>query len=726
MAPGTRSQQAAGRSTQRQQSRKSYREDSTESERNLSDDGSEDYEAPSSPPRRQRRPRRSVRSLPSSENISKKRKAADAGLPTFRTKKTRPSESKSKCETGATLGSSISRGQIPPWHTLPYHILYQVFLHASQPLFTEVSVPTSSTWWLVRTALVCKSFAEPALSVLYYAPPLSPPSRARDLLLHLQGQDDRSTFNYRSKVKYLDFEAGDTLFRKYKGQDPVDVGELLAVTPQLRGIGLHLLSDFKKGRQYPFPIPKLKATQVLHTIVIALKQYGLQLQEWKWNILTAAAFLGADDYSAMRECHATPSFQRITKLTISRLFTSKLDSKMPEELLASAISALPDLQELQLAASPLANVTLLPLLPQGLQSIGITECAINAKTLAAFLASHGQSIRHLTLDHNKALNLSFLVDLARSCPLLESLSMDLTYYDSHSTFSDSDPQFDSLLPPNEIPTWPSSLQKIELLHLRKWDNEVAETFFCSLLDAAPRLLNLRYLNIKASLNESGWRERVSFRDRWVATLHKVFLRVSLPPNPYLRSIAVFKAYKSKQAYPIDAEPSVLPPFAKYNSMLLRKPGRAGMSSDAGQKRKFEATAEAGESGSSDEPLVRKRRSTRLQQHGESSCSSNTNHHRRRPNRRRHSAKASDDESSSEDSAIDDDTSLTSHDQTSQHADGSNEPFVQGMCDMVRILIDNLRPTEEQLAESDFLDEEPSGDEDWNGDDDAFGNEEDAW
>jgi hypothetical protein len=640
-------------------------------------------------------------------------------------KKTRTSESRSKCDIGGTLKAPVPRGRIPLWHTLPYHILYQIFLHASRPLFTEVFIPTSSTRWLMRTALVCRSFAEPALSVLYYAPPLSPPSRARDLLLHLQGQDDHSTFNYRSKVKYLDFEALDTLFRKYKGQDSLDVGELLAVTPQLRGIDLALRTDFPKWRQSSFQMPKLKATQVLHTIFIALKQYRLQLQEWKWNVVTAA-FLGAEDYSALKRCHETLSFQRITKLTISRLCTFKLDSKMSEEFLASAIGALPDLQELQLAASPLANATLLPMLPQGLQLIGITECAVNAKTLAAFLTSHGQSIRRLTLDHNKALNLSFLVDLARSCPILESLSMDLTYYDSHSTFSDSDPQFESLLQPHEIPTWPSSLQKIELLHLRKWDNDVAETFFRSLMDAAPHLPCLRYLNIKASLNESGWRERVSFRDRWAATFHKVFLRVSPPPNPYLRSIATFKAYKSKQARSVDAKPSIVPSFAKDNPVLLGNPGRAGKSSNARQKRKYEATPEAGESESSDEPLVRKRRSTRLQQHGETSCSSNSNHHRRHRVCRRHSAKGSNDESSSEDSAIDDDTSLTSQDQTSQHAVSSNEPFIQGMCDTVRILIDNLRPTEEQLGESDFLDEELSGDEDWNGDDDVFGNEADAW
>ena len=40
--------------------------------------------------------------------------------------------------------------------------------------------------------------------------------------------------------------------------------------------------------------------------------------------------------------------------------------------------------------------------------------------------------------------------------------------------------------------------------------------------------------------------------------------------------------------------------------------------------------------------------------------------------------------------------------------------IQGMCDEVDVRIDNLRPREEQFHESDFLDSEPSGDEEWNG------------
>jgi hypothetical protein len=42
--------------------------------------------------------------------------------------------------------------------------------------------------------------------------------------------------------------------------------------------------------------------------------------------------------------------------------------------------------------------------------------------------------------------------------------------------------------------------------------------------------------------------------------------------------------------------------------------------------------------------------------------------------------------------------------------------IQGMCDVVKIQIDNLRPMEEIMVEDDFIDEEAPGDGDWNGDD----------
>jgi hypothetical protein len=46
----------------------------------------------------------------------------------------------------------------------------------------------------------------------------------------------------------------------------------------------------------------------------------------------------------------------------------------------------------------------------------------------------------------------------------------------------------------------------------------------------------------------------------------------------------------------------------------------------------------------------------------------------------------------------------------------DELHVQGRCHSVVFRIDNLRPREEIYGEADFLDAEPSGDEEWNGND----------
>jgi hypothetical protein len=52
--------------------------------------------------------------------------------------------------------------------------------------------------------------------------------------------------------------------------------------------------------------------------------------------------------------------------------------------------------------------------------------------------------------------------------------------------------------------------------------------------------------------------------------------------------------------------------------------------------------------------------------------------------------------------------------------------VQGMCEVVDFKIDNLRPTEKQFREADFLDSEPEGDEDWDGTNEGGGNDGYAW
>lgn len=104
-------------------------------------------------------------------------------------------------------------------------------------------------------------------------------------------------------------------------------------------------------------------------------------------------------------------------------------------------------------------------------------------------------------------------------------------YDS-SSYHDVEPHFPELLRSTEVPTWPATLQDIELVQLRKWDDAAAEVLFTSLINAAPDLRNLRRLVISAIL-KIGWRDRATFREKWIGRLEQVFLRRSLPPDPNL-------------------------------------------------------------------------------------------------------------------------------------------------------------------------------------------------
>jgi hypothetical protein len=73
----------------------------------------------------------------------------------------------------------IISGNIPRWQTLPYSILVQIFEYATYPLYEERTFqPTSSLKWLLGVAGLCRSFAEPAITVLYTSPPLVPMDKA--------------------------------------------------------------------------------------------------------------------------------------------------------------------------------------------------------------------------------------------------------------------------------------------------------------------------------------------------------------------------------------------------------------------------------------------------------------------------------------------------------------------------------------------------------------------
>ncbi|GME27829.1 hypothetical protein GTA08_BOTSDO00790 [Neofusicoccum parvum] len=258
--------------------------------------------------------------------------------------------------------------------------------------------------------------------------------------------------------------------------------------------------------------------------------------------------------------------------------------------------------------------------------------------------------------------------------------MDLNYYDSHASFRDSEPKYFSLLGDDEIPSWPSTLQTIEMNHLRQWTSGAAENFFSSLLDSAEELPNLRRLVLKAILN-IGWRDRAGFRDKWIGRLQRVFLRKSPPPNSHFMSGKRWRTVGKLQHIAITPRgkaKSLLPTTEDTNSTDDNPDEDSGPSRHLRPRRAAAYTSAADTSESSPSSLEEK--------------------------------------SSEEDRSSDD----------SKDWKRINEKFTQGMCEIVDIRIDNLRPREEQFNENDFLDSEASGDEDWNGDDNMPGDDGYAW
>jgi hypothetical protein len=93
-----------------------------------------------------------------------------------------------------------------------------------------------------------------------------------------------------------------------------------------------------------------------------------------------------------------------------------------------------------------------------------------------------------------------------------------------------------------------------LIQLRRLDHVTAESFFMSLIDAAPSLPDLRRLVVSAIL-KIAWRDRANFRERWISRLERTFLRRSQPPDPNLRSLRKRELNTIRHKFDGDADPA---------------------------------------------------------------------------------------------------------------------------------------------------------------------------
>ncbi|KAL4884405.1 hypothetical protein BJY04DRAFT_182410 [Aspergillus karnatakaensis] len=524
----------------------SYREDSTDGEiDNDLDEGSLAAEAHVHQP--YLRVEAATQTRPATPTRARRSRTVKTRSQTQKNKRT---PTKKRSQLGAPLNKRrkveegeapfIGSGVIPPWQTLPYHILFDIFLRASDPLVDERAPRRFSTVnWLVNVALLCRDFHEPALAALYYCPPLIPALKSHALLGLLAKPQDSHSTNYVNKIKELHVNVEALLVHK---SGPTlgyfDLPKLLENTPQVKVLRLYHNSDYVVGLP-PWDIPRSKWVYP-EALFTSMGSSSIRLHSWDWN----ARFMDTKHLlPLMLETHKQPSFKSIRDLRVIHVNSDDADGDEVcgtgddrESVLAMALNELGDLRRLEFLECSIVNEHLLPKLPSNLTSLTINNCDdVTTANFSVFLASHGHSLRELSLGHNRHLSLSFVVDLKQFCQSLEKFKMDISMHD-WSSFHDVEPHFEELLSPSEVPTWPATLRQLELIQLRRWEEKTAEAFFTSLIDAAPELQNLRKLFISAIL-KTGWRDRASFREKWIGRLERVFLRQSAPPNPALRTLA---------------------------------------------------------------------------------------------------------------------------------------------------------------------------------------------
>jgi hypothetical protein len=636
--------------------------------------------------------------------------------------------------------STVITPKIPPWYSLPYEILRDIFFYASHPIQDDYFEPNVSVYWLVRTALVCRAFSDPALSVLYYAPPLYPDWRVKDLMSSLSMQGPRSTINYKSKVKYIDMLSTNVLLQKPKGPNSVSLENLIKLIPRVRGIAVHLLSDRPQHRVQLNMLderPKLKVYR--KSVFDALSENEISLRSWKWNFKFDRSLSpeGTYPWSDMAQIHMETPFCSLRELTISR-YDSK--SNIEETDLATALCALPELRSLSLDSCSSSPDELLPLLPRELESLTITSMTdLTSDTLLSYLLTHGSNLRELILNHNQSLNIGFLVDLAYTCPALETLSMDMAFYSCFGALENSEPKFRTLLPEGIVPTWPTTLQSIELLHLRKWGSERAKVFLKSLEDSSHNLRQLRRLTLRTSI-EIAWRDRTEFRDEWIGRLRKAFLRCSLPPGNF---VIWGRSADSGLEYPTSTVidfPSKQPgrrnrQSGEFSHVAIptyrRSSERVSNASDQPSHTESEQDAESDDDSgilkfTDDEdiasdfaggfPALNNDPEGIQYSTTEVSDSDAPVVGKPRASRSSRAEYSDDDDSESLLSDVDETIIIEGPGLVEVNHFTIPVPPRTGMCDRVDIRIDNLRPAQVQFTENDFLDSERSGDEDWDGDD----------
>ncbi|KAI2642348.1 hypothetical protein GGS21DRAFT_502212 [Xylaria nigripes] len=619
-------------------------------------------------------------------------------------------------ETVADDTSLESPIVFPPWHMLPYHVWLCVFSFVAAPIRdpeSRIDDVSNAVGTLLSAAQSCRATAEPALAALYNCPPFHRPCFAHlqaslaQFLRTLALPPSQSFIQYRPKIKTLRIDVEAVLSRKLAGVQ-VKLSQFLKYLPRLACLELYYPTDDPPYRNFDIHARwKLSRGDLLEGLGSLLdegpsdgkKTTFIRLQSWRWN-----SCFESDDLTLAQfaEIHTLPSFRSLRKLAFvnyqlpsTTRFTARnresqealdSDSRAIAQLAAS-ISALPSLQHLVIESSNLVNGLLLEALPKTLTHLELRNCwEITSEDLTKFLISHGNSLTHLTLKHCQSLSLGFLPVLGTSCPNLTHLAVDLTYFSQHAFYADNKPEYATLLEVNQVPTWPSSIQSIEIIPMRHWTREAAEMFFDSLMKNARALPNLRSLEFKVILNID-WRQRQEMKRSLADQMTRVFKRKSCPPKE-LRSLRQPEEMKSRN---VDR--------TGFSKPAVRRSSRITDQAATLTSGKDNATLPGRSNFAKAVPVRRSLRSSQSMSRFDA-----------------------DDEDSSEDELSMGHAGTRRNKGRTTAARGSRcDEFIQGLCDVVDIQVDNQRPAERQYDMDDFLDPPEQSDPEWNSDeDDVFG------
>ncbi|GAP88595.1 putative F-box protein At-B [Rosellinia necatrix] len=612
--------------------------------------------------------------------------------------------------------SSVS----PPWLTLPYHVWLRVFGFIAAPIrdpASRIDDLAEAVSALLSGSRTCRATAEPALAALYKCPPFhriynnKPPQTSFVQFLRTLALPAADTLiRYHPKLEILRIDVDTVLTKKVNGSQ-LQLQQVLKYLPRLTCLELYHPADDPPYRHLDNHLRwKFSRDDLLDGLgphpdgdpSAGDKSSTSILKSWRWNSRLVPKDLSLH---VLPEIHALPCFRSLRKLAYinyqlpsTTLFSARAresqeaknsDSQAIAHL-AMSISALPDLQHLIIESSTLANGELLERLPKTLAHLELVNCwEITSEDLSMFLVSHGSSLVRLTLKHCQSLSLGFLPALGSSCPNLAHLEVDLSYFRHHEFYVDNKPEYATLLDVDQVPTWPRSIQSIEIVNMRNWTREAAEMFFSSLTKNAKTLPNLRRLEFKVILNIE-WRQRQEMRRSLADRMSRVFKRKESPIREQ-RTLRERNETGPKHLDETNAERATTRRSTRIADQSSPPTAKVDNTFPLGRHDLGRAI-----------PVRKSLRSFK-------------------PN---FPAFDADDEDSSEDELSLGHTGARrgkGRTLTAREAGLRGEEFIHGLCDVVDIQVDNQRPAERQYDMDDFLSAPDDSDTEWNSDeDDVFG------